>query len=243
MKRLFVVWLILISLLLSPIVVLASSYTGIIQILNTESSPYTNIPVSFNVSNTWYVDQGFMGADARDTRVKSTGGNTLPHMVTDTKTLVVVDLSAETYTSFYYTMGNVGEDFDIISLSGNVTVASNETIELGTNFLVEIAGYFSTTADYIGDNIILKSGVFRVYISAAGSITVDINSGAAEVTAPNIPSGYHVIIIESNDTDLTITVDSTLRDTGTSASVTPNESPYVLGGDATPYIKYLKITS
>lgn len=240
MKRLLIIALLV--ALVPASVALASGY--LMQIVVTESGDisYTEIPISVNINNDWMVDNGFIGADARDTRVEDPSRDPLPHMVTENTTWVVMDLPASSVIPLSYTSGNDGEDFDIITgLGGYVTVSDNETIELRGDFIVEVAGFFKTTADWINYNILYKNAAYRLYISAAGKITSDI-IGEGSVDATDIPSGYHIILIETSSGNMTISIDGTLEAWVATANVTNNGNDWILGSDATPYISYLKIT-
>lgn len=245
MKNCRVLILLLITIIvLMPIAVLAATYLAQIMVTESGDNSYTMTPVSCNISNSWMVSEGFMGSDARDTRVMAPSGEDLPHMVCDNWTLVVMDLPALSNVPLSYTMGNDAEDFDLITgLGGFVTITDNETIELGDNFIVEISGYFKTTVDMVSENITSKLDAFRLYIKDTGDIAASVNPGPVEVIAENIPSLYHDIIVSANTTHLTITVDGNPEDTAAfSANVTDNGDDWILGSDVMPYITYFKIT-
>ena len=234
--------MLLVTALAFPASVLAVSYTMDITVTEYEGNAYADTPVGCVIGNDWLADNGYIGTDARDTAVEDQAGTTLPHMVTDNTTWVVMDIPASSATPLSYTSNNAEEDFEIITgLGGYVTFSDNETIELLGDWTIEIGCLAKTTAAWIGYNILFKDSAYRLYLSATGKITSDIISGGT-ANATDIPSGYHVILIETSSGNMTIKVDGNLGGNVVTANVTENPNAWVLGSDLAPYISYLKIT-
>ena len=153
--------------------VLAAAYSAPLSITESDSNAYTMLPVMVSANNQWLADNGFMEADALDTRVETLGGTANPHMVVDDRTLTALPVPADSQVNRYFTTGNSDlSAMDIIAgYEGYLTIPDAAGLELGNNFEVELDGYFDTDAG-ADKNLLYKRNAFRIRVSdtVAGDI-------------------------------------------------------------------------
>ncbi len=174
-KAIFVTFALILVLLLIAGPVLAAAYFGLLLVQETGGTAYTKLPVIFEVNNTYLVEQNYMDGTGLDTRVTS-GGSELPRMITDNKTLVAVDLSANSNKTLNYTMGggNLTASMPVITgYGGYLTVSDNTNIELGDNFTVLVDGWWFTD-NFTDRNAVIKDDAFGLFISDETDITAAI---------------------------------------------------------------------
>ncbi len=166
----------IVALLIASMPILAAvAYRAIYTIIESGGNAYDRLAVIEAANNTWLSDNGFIEADALDTRIETLGGLIKPHMVVSNKTLTAVPVPANSQTNLYFTTANSDlSSMDIIiGTDGFVTVSDDATLELGSDFEIEQSGYVDTTggADV---NLVYKEDAFRTYASATGSITSEV---------------------------------------------------------------------
>lgn len=135
----------LVTLLLTlAIPVFAYLYRAAIAVTESDGTAYTMLPVMVPSNNDWLAANGFMQADALDTRVETLGGLVKPHMVTDNMTIFASLIPATSQTNLYFSTGNsdlVTMDI-VMGYGGYFIVADNATLELGDNFSVNMTDTF-----------------------------------------------------------------------------------------------------
>lgn len=235
----------LLVVVFTVVAVFAAAYSAPYTITETNSNAYTMLGVSVSVGNQWLADNGFMEADALDTRIETLSGLEQPHMVADDRTLTAVVVPADSQTNLYFTTGNTDlTAMDIITgYDGYITVADDAALELGDGFEVEIKGYIDTTAGS-NKNLVFKNAAFKIYISAEGSIKAEITGGTS-VTATGVASGEHTVLVKTDGIDLEIYVDDMGTPKDTSAlggvGVPDNSNDWkLLDNNVMPYVEYVK---
>ena len=149
MKRLSkAILLSLVALLVASMPVLAAvAYRAAYTIVESGGTAYDMLPTSVLVDNQWLADNGFLQDDALDTRIETLGGLIKPHMVATNKTLTSVPVPADSQTNLYFTTANSDlSSLDIITgYDGYITVDDDATLELGTDFEIELDAYVDTS--------------------------------------------------------------------------------------------------
>ncbi|KKM01133.1 hypothetical protein LCGC14_1797480, partial [marine sediment metagenome] len=137
----------------------------------------------------WMADNGFMEADALDTRVGILDGTDYPHMVADDRTLTALAVPANTQTNLSFSTGNsdLSTMYIIVGQDGYVAADDEASLEASTNdFEVDWQGYFS--ADYVG-NIVNKLQSYGIKVDTAGTVFGYTASTTAQSTQPFSPNG------------------------------------------------------
>lgn len=161
-----------IAILLVATPVFAYLYRAPLTIVESNGTAYSMLPWMVRANNQWMADNGFMEADALDTRVQTLGGLNKPHMVTGVRTLSAVPVLANSQTNLYFVTGESdlsGLDV-IIGYDGYVTIPDDASIELGNNFEVEWKGWIDTSSGS-DKNLVYKEYALKTRISAGGSIS------------------------------------------------------------------------
>jgi len=164
-------------LIVSP--VLAYTYSAPYVITETGSIGYTMLATIVGSNNQWMADNGFMEADALDTRIETLGGSEKPHMVASERILAAVPVAANSQTNLLFTTGNA--DLSALNIitgrNGYIVIDDAAALEPGNNFEIDISGYIDTSYTS-GESLVQKldgAGLgFRVYVSAATDITASI---------------------------------------------------------------------
>lgn len=139
------------------------------------------LPIMVPSNNDWLAANGFMQADALDTRVETLGGLAKPHMVTDNMTLFASLVLASSQTNLYFSTGNS----DLVTMNivmgygGYFTVTDHADLEFGNNFTVNFtdtyigAGTISykTDAIYLTDTGVLIYDASKINFTYGGTFT------------------------------------------------------------------------
>lgn len=189
---------VLIVTLLLATPVLAYLYRAPLAILESDGNAYSMLPIIVSSNNQWMADNGFMEADALDTRVQTLGGLDKPHMVSDNRTATAVPVPANSQTNLYFVTGetDLSATDIIVGYGGYITIPDDASIELANNFEVEQKGWIDTTAG-ADKNLVFKDDVFRIYIAGTDNITAVIGGSLTETFVPNAPGDYTNITLET----------------------------------------------
>lgn len=105
-KRLTRALLVAIAVVLIPATVaLAYLYSAPYTVTNNTSSSYAMLSTIAHSNNLWMVANGFMEADALDTRVQTLAGSAKPHLVTDNATLTAIPVADHSQTNLAFVTG------------------------------------------------------------------------------------------------------------------------------------------
>ncbi len=180
---------VLLLLVLLAVPVLAYTYYATYTVIESGGTDYTMLPVWVLSSNQWMADNGFMEADALDTRVGILDGTDYPHMVADDRTLTALAVPANTQTNLSFSTGNsdLSTMYIIVGQDGYVSADDEASLEASTNnFEVDWQGYFS--ADYVG-NIVNKLQSYGIKVDTAGTVFGYTASTTSQFTQPFSPNG------------------------------------------------------
>lgn len=127
--------------------VLAYLYRAPIQIVEDDGNAYDMLAWLVDCDNDWLADNGFMEADALDTRVETLGGSAKPHLVVDDQIISACAVPADSQINEYYSTGNTDlTSMDIlVGYEGYFTITDGATLEPGSNFQLWFDGYVDTT--------------------------------------------------------------------------------------------------
>lgn len=195
------------------------------------------------------VSTGLISSTGLDTRI-TISSTTIPHLDVSDRVLFVDDLAANSTQTYRFS----GSNFPVITgmpiivgHTGYVTIPDNPALELGNYFKVETVGYVDTTLG-VDKNILIKPDgtdvAFRLYVSAAGTITVEIGHGALSASATSISSGVHTVTAQGDTGNLSIAIDGVVKQTVPLSGASVNESSdnWTLDqNDVMPYITSLAI--
>lgn len=237
----------LIVILLVATPVFAYLYRASITIVESDGNAYFMLPMEVEANNQWMADNGFMEADALDTRVQTFTGTNKPHMVSTDATLFSIPVSANSQTNLYFMTGesDLSAMYVITGHGGYITIPDDASLELDDNFEIEMKGYIDTTAGE-GRYLITKDNAFVVNIDGAGTITATITGGTS-VSATTIASGVHTVLITADETNLKIFIDTVQKDSSALGGVgIPDVATDWLicidqDGDVVPYLEYMTV--
>ena len=251
-KRTNVVFGVLLAIFLILLVampVLAYAYSATFTITETASTAHTMLPVIVESPNTYLAANGYMEADALDTRIVSAAGTEYPHLITDDTIISVIpSVGADSQTNILFTMGNtdLSAMYIVRGENGLVRVADNAAMEPGTNYEIEIKGYFDTssTTNILTKEVALGSGTYRlrIFTSAADTISVSIQGGwQLDAT---VTTGVHIIKHTHDGTTAKLFIDGNLEDsTLTGTGVVDSTEPWMaMQGATSKYWYYWKHT-
>ncbi|KKM88944.1 hypothetical protein LCGC14_1253610 [marine sediment metagenome] len=180
----------LVSVVLIAAPVLAFLYQAPFTIIEDAGIDYDMFPASVDASNTFMAANGYMEADALDTRVETLGGSDKPHMVADDRTLGAVPVEANSQTNLFFTTGET----DLVSMNilegykGFTTIPDANPLEPGDDFEFEVQDVYLNTAVGAGKNLISKANFLTFTGGVAEEITAQIIGvvGAWAEVAPQL---------------------------------------------------------
>ncbi len=170
--------------------ILAFLYQAPFTILEEAGTDYDMFPASVDASNTFMAANGFMEADALDTRVETLAGSDKPHMVADDRTLGAVPVEANSQTNLFFTTGETDlVSMDILAgFESFDTTADDPSTELGDDFAHQFTDTYVNTDAGAEKELYRKPMATRFYVSAAQELTAEISAipGEWETVAPQL---------------------------------------------------------
>lgn len=226
-----------------------------IKVYYNASGTLSDVPILVSLNNAQLVGFGYISDDGLDSSVYE-ATESREFGITDSKLgLVIPELLGYQERTYGYrlSMDPPLSSFPVIvGVGGSFTVSDSSTLELGTEFDIELEGWVDT-ASGSNKNIIYKQDAFRLYVQAGGTIRAAIlTTGDSEVkiaTVSGISSQELKIEVKSDGTDMTLTVwDGTGTYLGSNSvalegtGVPDNgNSWYFMQNDVMVYLRYLKV--
>ncbi len=128
-----------------------------------------------------------------------------------------------------------GEDNEPTWVSAQTTSFSIAEADAGVNQQPIL------TLTFVANTLVDKTDAINV-LSSSGNITVEIIGGNS-VSAMGVTTGEHTVLISSNITSLSISIDGVESDNATKSLVPDNGNTWtLLGRGTTPYVKSVRIT-
>ncbi|MGR3295861.1 MAG: hypothetical protein ACUZ8A_06505 [Candidatus Bathyanammoxibius sp.] len=156
--------------------ILAFLYQAPFTIVESAGIDYDMFPAIVGANNTFMAANGYMEADALDTRVETLAGSDKPHMVADHLTLGAVPVEGNSQTNLFFTTGEpdlVSMDL-LLGYEGFVTISDDATLEPGDDFRFEFQDVYVNTDAGAGKTLLSKLSSFTLTVSAANAITASI---------------------------------------------------------------------
>lgn len=213
----------------------------------------TNVAAVCDINTQALIDGKYVTADLKNTAVQGPGDIDVPYMPgvgTNPWVYFVSDIGASEQKCYsFYAGGTVTQNtFAYFPASGGMTVADDDSIELGNNFEVEFQGFVDTSAGTNKD-LVFKDLAFRVWVNGEGEISASIYKDggwtACVVTATNILSNVHFIEVTADVQDLKLYINGNLKDTevlGGTISVPDNTNGWSFATNGSMlYLEFLKI--
>jgi hypothetical protein len=214
----------LLALLLVASPVLAFLFRAPLTIAESAGTAYTQLAVGAAVNNKYLSTNGFMDADARDTKVGTLGGSAYPHMVSDSFTWTATALPANGQVNLYLTTGETPADFDIVlGNGGTFTVKDAAALELGSDFESEWSGY------------VPASSTDTILVDKTGSFLTTTGPVSGDVTSYILTSSGTVDILPDGAGDLT---DVPTQFPAATSHYDKVDDPVGAPDDATTYVSY-----
>jgi len=225
-------------LMATPVWASYAGYYVYLQVRNTGPA-YDMLALNATMQIQNLIDGEYIAANGTDTRVTNAALTLMPHMLVEDRLMWASAIASDSITEFVFWAGQEPlESFPTITGHGGyVTIPDSADLEPGNVFVFYIAGYFDTS---VGANktIIRKDGAVTLNVTAYQEITFAV-SGGSSLIASSVASGYHLIGIYSDGTDMWIEVDEVLKDTiATSAIPNTANDWYLFEGNSMPYVYY-----
>jgi hypothetical protein len=161
-------------------------------------------------------------------------------MLAQDRVLWVSNLTGSTDTQFiFWAQQSPMGSFPIITGHGGyVTLADEDAFEPGSTYAFGVSGYIDTSAG-ADKNIIRKTGALCLNVTGPQQLTYAI-TGGNNITASNVTSGYHTIMIYSDGYVLWMDIDDVQVGSNVTAMSVPatNSTWYLFENDVMPYISY-----
>ncbi len=191
--------LLAIFLLATPLIALAISWQNYITFTVTDTTGIarTYVPVLTSISGKSLIDSKFLNSSATDSQMQEGASNSVFGMSTDNATLLIPSLLAyqsRTY-KLYTGYDPVQATFPvIIGSNGYVSIADAAALELGTDFEIEMKGYFDTSSYAAGKRLVYKEDSFEIYVPKVNYIAARAHDFTNVITQANTAGGSAVEI-------------------------------------------------
>lgn len=227
--------------------VLAFLYRCQFAVTETNGTDYDMLPVIGTVDNDWLASNGFMDADALDTRIETLGGTTRPHLVADDKTLTAIAVPGDSQTNLYYSTGNTPlTDMDIIvGDTGIITTTPAVYMFSGGANPTEFEFTCYLDMSQVGEDIMTYNGAanYRLYIKSTTTLALSTGGVDRIITAPAISSGVYKVYLYHLSTTPVANIEIDDVNYGTWAGYPGPGVGNIVWGDATatsvPYWEYI----
>ena len=165
--------------------VLALMYQAPFTIIEDAGVDYDMFPALVGAKNTFMAANGFMEADALDTRVETLAGSDKPHMVADTFTLAAVPIDANSQTNLFFTTGetDLASMNILLGYGGFITIPDAAALEPGDDFEFEFQDTYINTDAGAGKDLLLKTDAIEITTSAGDISATLLGQGAAPTVA------------------------------------------------------------
>ena len=139
MKKLMIVsGLTLMLMLAAPLAVLAASFQWSVNVTNSTSTAYSNVPFTAPISTAAWISSNYIQSTGLDVKVMD-GTTALPTEVTDTGLWWVGNIGKNTTKTFTLSTGNTPATSMpiIVGSGGQITTPYTSTLDLGAVFEIE----------------------------------------------------------------------------------------------------------
>ena len=210
MKKLTVVIGLAVMLALgTPLAVLAASFQWSVNVINSASSAYSNVPFTAPISTAAWISSNYIQSNGLDVQIMD-GTTALPTEVTGTGLWWVGNISAKTTKTFTLSTGN-GPAISmpiIVGNGGQITTPYTSALDLGTVFEIDINAYLNLS---VNGTIVQFGGVGSI-TTASHNIDGELDDTGGEadfvITGSGMTSGVYDITLVGDGSHYTLAVGS-----------------------------------
>ena len=149
-----------------------ADWLGIVRVSNNGTLA-NSVSCNLSLTTAELIEDNYLNATANDTALlNETGADVgfMPGYGSNPWCLWVSSIAQDHNLDYRLYTGNAtGGTIRYFPGTEGMTTPDSATLELGDNFTIEQKGWIDTTS--VGENITLKEGAFRTYISGSGNIT------------------------------------------------------------------------
>lgn len=215
MRKLYraIVLSILSILLISSVALAAWTFKFPTIVQDTSGVARTYYPVDLGYDAATLLASGKIAANGLNTNMQ-VGSEDVGYMMDTTRVMAVIPTlgadamaTVDLYTG--YTPNQTSFDV-VVGEGGYITTGDDADIELGSSFDITLSGYFDTSADLIGENILYKQDSIRIYVQAAGTIRAAVLSAGdveEKVVDGAVSTGEHEVRIYTSGSTLSFGLD------------------------------------
>ena len=245
MKKLMIVsGLTLILMLGAPLAVLAASFQWNVNVTNSTSTAYSNVPFTAPISTAAWISSNYIQSTGLDVKVMD-GTTALPTEVTDTGLWWVGNISKNTTKTFTLSTGNTPATSMpiIVGNGGQITTPYTSALDLGAVFEIDINAYLNLSVN----GTIVQFGDVGFITTASHNIDGELDDTGAEadfvISGSGMTSGVYDITLTGDGSHYTLAV-------GSHTDVKTETDGFPVSGtnwtwdenDCMPYINYVKIS-
>jgi hypothetical protein len=151
---------------------IAFAWYSVITVTESGTAGYNMLACNRTANILYLVNNDFIGSTGLDTRVTQ-GAVERPHMLAEDRIMFTTPVAANSSNTLQFTTGsaNLTAFYNIFGHDSSVTVADNETLELGDSFTIMHEDSWVDTEAGLDKDLVYKPGAFRSYVSATENIT------------------------------------------------------------------------
>ena len=191
----------------APLAALAASFQWNINVTNSASSAYSNVPFTAPISTASWISSNYIQSNGLDVQIMD-GTTALPTEVTDTGLWWVGNINKNTTKTFTLSTGNTPATSMpiIVGNGGYLTTPYNSSLELENGWEIDIPASYINTSD-VGAYILNKSGEVTIKITADKELIASTYDGTAEnIVLTGINSGVYGLSLALNSGTLTFII-------------------------------------
>ena len=210
MKKLMIVsGLTLMLMLAAPLAVLAASFQWSVNVTNSTSTAYSNVPFTAPISTAAWISSNYIQSTGLDVKVMD-GTTALPTEVTDTGLWWVGNIGKNTTKTFTLSTGNTPATSMpiIVGSGGQITTPYTSTLDLGAVFEIDINAYLNLSVN----GTIVQFGDVGSITTASGHIDGELDDTGGEadfvISGSGMSSGVYDITLTGDGSHYTLAVGS-----------------------------------
>ena len=196
-------------MLAAPLAVLAASFQWSVNVTNSTSTAYSNVPFTAPISTAAWISSNYIQSNGLDVKVMD-GTTALPTEVTDTGLWWVGNIGKNTTKTFTLTTGNAPATSMpiIVGSGGQITTPYTSTLDLGAVFEIDINAYLNLSVN----GTIVQFGDVGSITTASGHIDGELDDTGGEadfvISGSGMTSGVYDITLTGDGSHYTLAVGS-----------------------------------
>ena len=208
-KLMIVIGLTGMLMLVAPLTALAASFQWSVQVANSTSTAYSNVPFSAPISTAAWISSNYIQSNGLDVKVMD-GTTALPTEVTANGLWWAGKIGKNTTKTFTLSTGNTPATSMpiIVGSGGQITTPYTSTLDLGTVFEIDINAYLNLSVN----GTIVQFGGFGSITTASGHIAGELDDTGGEadfvISGSGVTSGVYDITLTGDGSHYTLAVGS-----------------------------------